>query len=384
MSEKTKHYDIVPILSQNALYNLIWGMRSNGKTFQVKYACLFGIHERGVDFDGYLDNGLATAICRRWEEDFKGKNGASFYDDFIHNSEQGNIIEKKTKGKYNSVYFINREWYLQRVDKDGNVEERDKNYFAKAFSLNMEEHYKSNSYPRIGTIFLDEFITRHFYLIDEPVIFSSVISTIVRDRDNVKIFMCGNTISPYNPYFAEYGLKRAKYQKQGTIDLYKFNKDGALLLMACEYSDSPSKKKASSVYFAFDNPKLEMITSGKWEVSYYPHLPREYRNNEVLYKYYIVFDGDIFTCKIILIDNAKETLTFTYIHRKSKPINPDEKEAIIYTQDYDPRPNYARRINHPQNEIQKRILSYFVKEKVFYQDNDVGETISQYIKWCRQ
>lgn len=381
--ELLKHYDISNVLSQKALYNLIWGERSNGKTFQVKYACLFGIHNLKVDFDGYLDNGQALAVVRRWEEDFKGKNGASFFDDFIHNEEQGNIIEKKTKGKWNSVYYINREWYLQRVNKDGEVEERDQNYFAKAFSLNMEEHYKSNSYPRIGRILFDEFITRHFYLIDEPIIFSSVISTIVRNRNDIIIFMCGNTISPYNPYFAEYGLKRAKYQKKGTIDVYKFNKNGDTLLMACEYSDFPSKKKPSNVYFAFDNPKLEMVTSGKWEVSYYPHLPREYRDYNVIYKYYIVFDGEIFTCKIILLETKEEALTFTYIHRKTKPINENETESLVFTQEYDPRINYCRKITNATTSLQKRILAYFLKDKVFYQDNEVGETIRQYLQWCK-
>ena len=36
--------------------------------------------------------------------------------------------------------------------------------------------------------------------------FMNVLSTIIRDRENIKIFMLGNTVNKYCPYFDEMGL----------------------------------------------------------------------------------------------------------------------------------------------------------------------------------
>ena len=44
-----KHYSLRNILQQNALYNVIFGERSNGKTFAVLELALFGYHKDGID-----------------------------------------------------------------------------------------------------------------------------------------------------------------------------------------------------------------------------------------------------------------------------------------------------------------------------------------------
>ena len=49
-----KHYSLKNILQQNALYNVIFGERSNGKTFAVLHLALFGYHKDGIDINGYL------------------------------------------------------------------------------------------------------------------------------------------------------------------------------------------------------------------------------------------------------------------------------------------------------------------------------------------
>jgi len=45
----------------------------------------------------------------------------------------------------------------------------------------------------------------------------------------------------------------------------------------------------------------------------------------------------------------------------------------------DPRPNYYVSLLRPVDEISKQIIVFFKKEKVFYQDNEVGEIVRNYI-----
>lgn len=376
MSNKNKHFTLNNILKKYADYNLIIGERSNGKTFSVKHLGLFGFHEDGIDINGYLDDESQLGIIRRWEEDFKGKNGQTLFDDIIYNDELGNILEKKSKGKRNSIFYYSSRWYLQKIDEDGNVEKRDEKPFAYAFALTSDEHYKSTSYPNIKTILFDEFLSRKFYLPDEFINFTSILSTIIRLRDDVRIFMCGNTINKYCPYFNEMGLRNVKTQKKGSIDLYTYGESG--LSVAVEYSDFPGKKKQSNKYFAFDNPKLKMITNGTWEIDIYPHLPMKYYDSDIKYMYFILFDGEMLQCEII----KKNKTMFTYIHRKTTPIKEDNR-YLVYQQGYDARKNYSRKISKPVDNIQKKIYSFYVKEKVFFQDNEVGELVNNYLNWCK-
>lgn len=373
-----KHYSLKNILQQNALYNVIFGERSNGKTFAVLHLALFGYHKDGIDISGYLDDGTQLGIIRRWDTDFKGMKGQQMFDNFVSNEEKGNIIESETRGKYNYIYYYSGRWYLQKINKEtGEVESKDETPFAFAFSLTSEEHYKSTSYPNIKLILFDEFLTRNYYLPDEFIKFESVLTTIIRLKTDVRIFMCGNTINKFCPYFAEMGLKNVKTMQRGKIDVYHYGNSG--LVVAVEYSDFPTKTKASNKYFAFDNPKLQMITNGTWEMNIYPHLPFKYTHSDILYIYFIVFDGEILQCEII----NRDDLTFTYIHRKTTPIKEGE-EGIIYQQGYDVRSNYCRKINHPHSPIESKIADFFVREKVFYQDNEVGEIVRNYLMWCRR
>ena len=247
--------------------------------------------------------------------------------------------------------------------------------FALGFSITSEEHYKSTSYPNLKNILFDEFITRQYYLPEEFVKFQNLLSTLIRLKKDVKIFMCGNTINKYCPYFAEMGLSGVKKQVKGTIDLYTYGE--STLKVAVEYSDFPSKKKASNKYFAFNNPKLQMITHGGWEIDIYPHLPHKYLPKDVLYQFFILFDNEKLHGNIISVDDT----IFLYIHRKTTPIK-ENSEYLIYQQQPDYRRNYRVNILKPYSKVDKYITNLIANKKIFYQDNEVGEIMNNYLKWC--
>ena len=360
MKNKTKYYNLKQILSRNCQYNLIIGERSNGKT----YACLkYGLER-------YLKAGEQLAIVRRWQDDFKAKRGASMFDALLSNDE----VNKLSNGEWTSIYYYGSRWYLCRYEDKKRI--TDDKPFAYGFAISSMEHDKSTSYPDICNILFDEFITRSYYLPDEFILFMNVLSTIVRDRNNIKIFMCGNTVSKNCPYFSEMGLTHIKEMKPGAIDVYTYGESN--LQVAVEFCSTNKEGKASDLYFSFDNPRLNMIT-GKgniWEIAIYPHLPVKYIPAEILFTYFIQFDSDLMQCEIVQHDD----LLFTYIHRKTTPLK-DSDNDLIYSPDYDPRPNWKRRLTKPVSDVEKKIYRFFVTDKVYYQDNETGEVIRNYLMW---
>lgn len=353
-----RYYNLKAILSKKAQYNMIFGERSNGKTYAV---LVYGIEQ-------YAKTGKQLAIIRRWRDDFVGKRGATMFDAIVANGE----IPRLTKGEWTGVYYYGSRWFLCRFEGDKRI--CDETPFAYGFALTSMEHDKSTSYPNVTTICFDEFISRNAYLPDEFVLFMNVVSTIVRQRKDVKIFMLGNTVNKFCPYFDEMGIKHIKKMVPGAIDIYRYG--DSELLVAVEYVKPNKQGKESDLYFAFDNPKLSMITGGAWEIDVYPHCPMKYKPKDIVFNYFIVFAGEVLHCEIVCVDDV----SFTFIHRKTTPLDYDKD--FIYDTGYSPRPNIKRNITKPRTEIEKKITEYYLRDKVFYSDNDVGEIVRNYLMWC--
>lgn len=356
--EQMRFYSLNRILSKNADYNVIFGERSNGKT----YATL----KHGIET--FLKTGKQMAYIRRWREDLRGKRAESLFANHTANGE----IERLTNGKFNEVFYFSNKWFLSFYDAEKNKHFPDDVPFCYGFCLSEQEHEKSSSYPNVTTIVFDEFLTRRIYLPDEFMLFMNLLSTIIRQRDDVKVFMLGNTVNKYCPYFTEMGLKQVPVMEQGTIDIYKFGEHGATV--AVEYCSTIVKQKASNKYFCFDNQNLQMITGGKWELAVYPHLPTKYKPDDVLFTYYIQFNDVTLQGNIIQVGNEN----FTYIHMKTTPIK-DEDNSLIYSLEMNGKPNYKRKLISTASYVEQQVSRYFATDKVFYQNNEVGEIVRNYL-----
>lgn len=357
-TKKNEFYSLNRIKQYNATYNVIFGERSNGKTYAVLYESLVN----------YFKDGSQMGYVRRWKEDIIGKRASGIWSGINAN----NVVSKLSEGKFQGVHYIAGRFFLCNYDDDGKAIYSDRDILGHTFALSDVEHNKSISFPHIRTIMFDEFLTRSLYLQDEFVHFMNTISTIVRKRTDVKIYMLGNTVNRYSPYFTEMGLKHVPKMEQGAIDLYKYGE--SKLTVAVEYCKDGSKGKQNNHYFAFDNPKLEMITSGAWELSIYPHIPMKYKPKDIQFIFFIDFDDQLFQCELVVVGEV----SFIYIHIKTTPIQ-DTDNDLIYTLDYIPKMNYNRSIMKPINKLQETIKWYFIHDRVFYQDNEVGDTIRNYL-----
>lgn len=360
---KVKFYSLDRILSKGADYNVIFGERSNGKTYAT---LLYGIKQ-------YLKTGKQMAYIRRWREDLRGKRAESLFANHVANG----VIAELTNGEFNEVFYYSGKWFLSFYNEETKKRVPDTIPFCYGFCLSEQEHEKSSSYPNITTIVFDEFLTRRYYLPDEFMLYMNLLSTIIRQRNDVKVFMLGNTVNQFCPYFTEMGLKQVRVMEQGTIDIYKFGEHGATV--AVEYCSTIVKQKASNKYFCFDNQNLQMITGGKWELAVYPHLPVKYKPSDVLFVFYIQFNEMTLQGNIIQVeDKEKGVNNFMYIHNKTTPIK-DTDNSLIYSLQMNGKPNYKRKLLSTATYIETQIARYFATDKVFYQNNEIGEIVRNYL-----
>lgn len=364
---KPKYYDIAHLLKDypDAHYYVVFGERSNGKTYSAMQYAL----------ERYFKHGEQFAYIRRFGEDIRKKNLSTLLASHVENGR----ITALSGGTYSLVNYTGGRFYAYSFDENTQRPTMDNEPIGYAFDLNAMEHHKSTSYPKVTTIIFDEFLSRQGYLTNEFVLFMNTLSTIIRDRSNVKIFMIGNTVNKFCPYFQEMGLSHIKDQKPGAVDVYNYADTG--LSVVVEYCDPMSKRggKKSDVYFAFDNPQLKMITSGSWEIAIYPHLTKKFRPKDVMYNFFVLFDNAILHCKII----ATETDYFMFVHPKTTPIK-EEDEDIVYTNIPVEKWNYRVGINNQRDELSMLICRFLNENRVFYSDNETGEVLRNYIMWSTQ
>lgn len=366
-TKKPSYYDIAHLIKDypDAYYYMAFGERSNGKTYSaIKYA-----------IERYFKHGEQFAYVRRFGEDIKRKNLQTLLAAHVENG----LISSLSGGTYSLVDYTSGRFIAFDYDPETGKAEKDIQPMGFAFDLNSMEHHKSTSFPKVTTVIFDEFLSRQGYLANEFVLFMNTLSTIIRDRINVKIFMIGNTVNKFCPYFSEMGLTHIKDQKPGTTDLYTYADTG--LSIVVEYCDPMSKRggKHSDVYFAFDNPQLKMITSGSWEIAIYPHLTEKYRPKDVMYQFFIEFDESLLHCEIVTTD----TKYFMFVHPKTTPIK-DEEGDVIYTNRPNERWNYRVGISNQGDSLSRFILQLLRENRVFYSDNETGEVLRNYLMWSTQ
>lgn len=367
IGKKSKYYDIAHLIKDypEAYYYMAFGERSNGKTYSaLNYA-----------LERYFKHGEQFAYIRRFGEDIKRKNLQTLLAAHIENGR----ISELSGGTFSLVNYTGGKFIAYNYDDSNGKVTNDKEPMGYAFDLNAMEHHKSTSYPKVTTIIFDEFLSRQGYLQNEFVLFMNTLSTIIRDRMNVNIFMIGNTVNRFCPYFTEMGLTHIKDQKPGSVDVYAYADTG--LSVVVEYCDTTAKRggKRSDVYFAFDNPQLKMITSGSWEIAIYPHLNKKYRPKDVIFNFFIIFDDAILHGEIIVTDNDY----FLFFHPKTTPIK-DEDKDIVYTNEPNEKWNYRVGIRNQTDQLSIIIGRLISENRVFYSDNETGEVLRNYIMWSTQ
>lgn len=355
------YYDIGPIDETNAVYRLIIGQRSNGKTYSV---CKHII-------ENYFARGERAAYIRRWDEDIQPKNIGGLFMPHL------DLIKELSGGEWNFIIYRAKEFHFCYMDEEtGEIVSRDPTAFCVTASINTAEHTKGQDRGEIHLICFDEFMTRNAYLPNEFVQYCNLLSSLIRNRDNCIIYMLANTVNRYCPYFKEMGLKDVESMPQGQVFMYHYG--NADLTVAVEYCDPvKATEKVASKYFAFDNPQLEMITTGAWELLMYARPPYKILEEDIKYRFYIHF-GEALLCGEIVHPKDKSADLFIFIHPQTKDIDIDEK-TVLYTDEFTTSRCHVRYIKDQPTNLHKLIANLILKKSVCFNCNETGEIFRNWL-----
>lgn len=177
------YYNIAPIDATGAIYRLIVGQRSNGKTYSV---CRHIIED-------YFNEGKRGAYIRRYEESITPKNLQSLFNPHLQ------LIWELSEHKWNSIFYRAKEFHLCAIDSEGKIIAKDDTAFCITAAINTSENTKGEDRGEVHTIVFDEFMTRSGYLNNEFVRFMNLLSTLIRDRENAVVYMLANTVKSEEP-----------------------------------------------------------------------------------------------------------------------------------------------------------------------------------------
>jgi hypothetical protein len=383
-----KYYELDNILAKNAHYNFVIGERSNGKTTAVL---------RHIVRD-YYETGRRGAIIRQMEEDIKGHKGASLFAGMI----SAGMIEELTDGEWQGVKFHNRAYYLGRQNEMGEwIYEKEP--FAHIFAVSQAIHYKSNSYPNVGTIMFDEFMRQdHVYLVDEVVQFLNLVSTIVREKNDAIIFLIANTVSWNSPYFKKFGLKNVSQMKPGTIATVEYKRKrptGKELVMtvAIEYCENTASYggKASDVYFLIDDERVNMITDGSFAIPSYPPCPHHFTAENVKLTCWVISDETILRCRLMKVNREVFFFVDTIERFMRQPgetvgsmqpdwerfnILLDKRRDLVYSMEFSSDPSHYTNPAMPYADRRTRWFPDALRaNRVFFESNEAGEELMYYL-----
>lgn len=210
---KKKYYSYKNgILQHDFDYNFIVGGRSNGKTtgYQLEVA-----------LPNYLNDKEQFVKIVRTNDDTVPLLNEDWIDINVKN---------KLKNKGLTYVYYRKTFYIGLI-KDYEdyglkkfVQEK-ADVWGYVIPLSQQARYKSSDRSKVSTIVFDEFAIadEYMYLPNEVEQLMSLISTIIRSRDNVKVFFIGNALSLKNPYFDYFGIDASKL-KSGNI--YSFAQCG--------------------------------------------------------------------------------------------------------------------------------------------------------------
>ena len=370
------YYSSDNIARENATYNLIYGERSNGKSYDIKHK--WGLEyfvnknrklffdDESITSDDLLNIKGRFVLVRRTAEQLKNERIESYFSDCD--------IRRITNGKYNIISVYRKEIYFSNYDIEKNIVKRGIK-IGYAIPLSLEQNYAGSSFLDVDNIIVEEFMSRdEGYLRGESTKLQNLYSTIDRKRGTTKVWLVGNTISRICPYLYDWGLiDMVKNQPQGNIitkemsaGFDKIENREVFVKLALEFCESTGRTS-----FAFGEHS-EMLNTGVWQTDRQPTLENDFRKYEQIFKIGFDYMGFKYLGRL-LADNDSNLFWFISPFTKKE----DFSDVILVFSDKIRIDNKYQRdiynitLNHPKL---KNILNSTFKESMIFYSNDLTGT----------
>jgi hypothetical protein len=382
MSKEIVHYSIDEIDKKGALFNIIWGERSNGKSYQVKHkkgveSYLFGQNtylssftDKEKIFNHVVKSGSRFILMRRWKEEITTEKIEKYFADVD--------VLKLTDGKYNCITMYRKTLYLSNYNYESGKTTRHE-VIGYVVALSTEQNYAGSSYLDVSDIIFEEFMSRSVYLADESSKLLNFWSTVDRQRGTTRVWLVGNTISRVCPYLTDWNLQSIiSRQKQGEIickwmdtgDIDKETNKPIQVKLAIEYC-----KSNNHTSYAFGTHK-DMINKGDWQSDPQPHLPKSKKCYKILYRIVFQYQSFKFIGEYLKDNETHDTIWFVYPYNGQIKDNILVISDVIKTSPYWQRDIYNLSVN---NDKLKKLCQTFRENKIFYSSDLCGTDFKQVI-----
>ena len=370
-NQKIVYYQLDNIEKENATINIIFGERSNGKSYALK-------HKKAVE--AYLNspenNRERFMLIRRQKEDIKPEKIEQYFNDVD--------IYKLTDGNYNCITLYKGKLWLSNYNPETRPQIKRGDFIGYVVALSTEQTYAGASYLDVTNMIFEEYQARggkyssSGYLSDEPSKLMNLYSTVDRKRGTTKLWMVGNTISRICPYYDDWHIKNIiMHQHIGTIEIAYigtgfFNDEGEeeTIKIAMEYCKATGR--SSHVI----GKHASMMNEGSWQSDPQPHLPKSYKEYEVRFRCIFWYQNFKFIGEFL--QDTKNYEYCWYIYPYKGEISDD---ILVFTDVIKPNRHYQRDIYNvdTNNEYLKRVLGMFTEGNIFYASDMCGTDFKQAI-----
>ena len=381
MAKKVIHYNLDNINKEGASINLIWGEKSNGKSYQVKHKKgVLRYLEDGVEYysdyrnpneviEKVIEKGNKFILMRRFREEIK----SGFIEQYFMDVD----VVKLTNGEYNCITMYRGRIYLSFYDSELNKTIRG-NHIGYAVALSTEQNYAGGSFLDVTDIIFEEFMSRTSYLAQESNKLMTFYSTVDRRRGTTKLWLVGNTITRICPYIQDWGLTDIMFNlKQGEIKSIwiptgEVDDDGIDIKVKLAIEHCESVKGSNFVI----GTHADSTNKGEWQSDPQPLLPKSYKEYKCLYKIMFLYKGFKFACNLLMDRKTSDVIWFVYPYTKEI-----KDDIIVFSDEIKTSPYWQRDIYNPsiKNKTICELLKTFKENKIFYASNLCGTEFKQAI-----
>lgn len=304
------YYHVDRVAALDTQYVILLGERANGKSYSVKELCVR---------EAFKDQGMLIYL-RRWKLELKEDDVTDYFYDVP--------VKEITAGEYDTIVSRRSRIYLIKYSEDGDITARKE--IGRTAALTSAEHLKSTIKRGLyRNVIFEEINTLNGYITNEPRELQQLISSIF-GRESGRVWMIGNTLSRYNPYFYEWQLTSVSKMNPGEISRYDFTTDQmedgqpVIVKIAVEFCESTAAQRAGKMFFG---KAAESINTGVWETREMAKLPEPFNNYKVRYQVYVDVKDMDFLIKVVEHKERKEE-RFVFICSGSGK-KPDKVKRII-------------------------------------------------------